>query len=311
MSAVKPVPAGSPAGNIYDLGYRHYDGKRHGRAYAAWSLYVESLRSVWGFGRPARAKAAPLIIAGLYAFPAAIQLAFASLLAQRISQGEDVGLFTYDNYYVQFGFFMILFLVAQAPELVCRDQRYQVLSLYFTRALRRSDYALAKLGALTTALFLALMLPAIVLFVGDVLMKPDALAAIGSEWPKALPVLPASLLVALGMASISLTLSSFSPRRAYAAIGLVAYFLLMEAVPAAIWGIGHSDRVTWDWSDKLLLLAPSTTLGAAGHWFFGSAVGLGSEFSLSLTTGNFLMAAIASILVFSGVLLLRYRRLSV
>jgi ABC-2 type transport system permease protein len=311
MSAANPVPAGSPAGNIYDLGYRHYEGKRHGRAYAALSLYLESLRSVWGFGRPARAKAAPLIIAGLYAFPAAIQLAFSSVLAQQIAEGQSVSLFTYDNYFVQFGFFMILFLVAQAPELVCRDQRYQVLPLYFTRALRRSDYALAKLGALATGLFVALLIPAIVLFIGDVLMKSDTLAALGSEWQKALPILPASAVVALGMASISLALSSFSPRRAYAAIGLLAYFLLMEAVPAAIWAIGHGSRVSWDWSDKLLLLAPSTTLGAAGHWFFGSGVGLGSEFSVSLSSADFLLAAIATVLVFSGVLLFRYRRLSV
>ena len=52
------------------------------------------------------------------------------------------------------------------------------------------------------------------------------------------------------MASISLALSSFSPRRAYSAIGLVAYFLLMEAIPAVIFGVG--ERAGWEWSDKLI-----------------------------------------------------------
>ena len=61
--------ATSPAGNIYDLGYRHYEGKRHGGWFAVWSLFVESLRGVWGFGRPMTAKAAPFILAGLYCLP--------------------------------------------------------------------------------------------------------------------------------------------------------------------------------------------------------------------------------------------------
>ena len=106
-----------PAGNIYDLGYRHYDGKRHGRWYAAWSLYVESMRGVWGFGRPMAAKAAPFILLGLYAFPALIQLAFSSVIATETTQG-GARLFAYDNYYNRVGFFILLFLVAQAPELL-------------------------------------------------------------------------------------------------------------------------------------------------------------------------------------------------
>ncbi|MGD0862785.1 MAG: hypothetical protein ABSA21_08470 [Candidatus Limnocylindrales bacterium] len=308
MSAVNSTATGSPSGSIYDLGYRHYEGKHLGRGYALWSLSVESFRSVWGFGRPTRAKAAPFIIAGLYAMLAGLQLAFSSTIATEIQSGYSVQLLTYDSYYRQFDFFMILFCVAQAPELVCRDQRYQVLPLYFTRALSRLDYAVAKLAALTSALFVALIVPMIALFVGDVLMKPDTLAAIGDEWPKALPALPACLLVAIGMASISLALSSFSPRRAYAAIGLVAYFLLMEVVPAAIYAVGHGGQVNWAWSDDLLLLAPTTTLASAVNWFFGTA--LDSSLPSTLSRGDFLVAAIASAVVFSAILLLRYRRIS-
>jgi ABC-2 type transport system permease protein len=65
--APAPGAANSPTGSIYDLGYRHYEGKRNGRGYAMWSLFVESLRGVWGFGRPTTAKAAPFLLAGLYA----------------------------------------------------------------------------------------------------------------------------------------------------------------------------------------------------------------------------------------------------
>jgi ABC-2 type transport system permease protein len=300
--------ASSAAGSIYDIGYRHYEGARHGRWYAVWSLYVESVRSVWGFGRPMRAKAAPFIIAGIYAFPAAIQLAFSSMISGAVASGEFEGLSTYANYFVQMGFFMIFFCVAQAPELVCRDQRYQVLPLYFTRALGRFDYAFARLAALATAIFAALIAPMIILFVGDILMKPDTLTAIGDEWPKALPAIPVCALIGLGMAAISLALSSFSPRRAYAAIGLLAYFLLMEAVPAIIQGVGHTNTTNWEWSDKLLLLCPLSGLSGASEWFFGLKTPTG--FPSTVGTDMCVVAALVSIVLFSGLLLFRYRRIS-
>jgi ABC-2 type transport system permease protein len=307
MSTANRVTASSPTGNIYDLGYRHYDGKRRGRWYAAWSLYVDSLRGIWGFGRPMSAKAAPFILAGLYAFPAAIQLAFSSVIAQSVKEGNAANLFEYGNYFTGLGILMILFCVAQAPEVVCRDQRYQVLPLYFTRAMGRSDYALARLASLSTALFLALMVPMFALFVGDVLMGADAFAAIGTELPKSLPSIPANLLVAVSMASISLALSSYSPRRAYSAIGLVAYFLLMEAVPAIIYGVGQ--HAGWTWADKLVLTTPITSLQAATDWFFGRSL-TARGFPDTLGPDAYVLACIASAALFTGILLFRYRRVA-
>ena len=72
MSTDNRVAASSPAGSIYDLGYRHYEGKRRGHWFAAWSLYVDSLRGIWGFGRPMSAKAAPFILAGLWSLAASV-----------------------------------------------------------------------------------------------------------------------------------------------------------------------------------------------------------------------------------------------
>jgi ABC-2 type transport system permease protein len=301
------VAASSPAGSIYDLGYRHYEGKRHGRWYATWSLFVESSRGIWGFGRPTTAKAAPFILTGLYAFLAFIQLAFSSVFSQEMSQGNSVDLFTYANYFERMGFFVVFFCVAQAPEVVCRDQRYQVLPLYFTRALGRWEYALARLASLVTALFIVLMVPLAALFIGDVLMKPDTFKAIGDEVPRALPAIPANLLISLSMASISLALSAFSPRRAYSAIGLLAYFLLMEAVPGAIYGIGHSVGSTW--VDYLILLTPTTALGAANSWFFGRIPTEGT-YPASLGTDAYVLGALVSIVFFTTILLLRYRRIA-
>ncbi len=303
----------APAGSIYDLGYRHYEGKRHGRWFAVWSLYVEGMRGVWGFGRPMTAKAAPFILTGLYALYALIQLAFSASFSQAISSGSMTAseLASYSNYFGNVSFFIVLFLVAQAPELVCRDQRYHVLPLYFTRALGRLDYAFARLASLATSLFIALMVPMLLIFAGDVLMKPDTLQAISSEWPRALPAIPASALGAITLASLSLALASFSPRRAYAAIGLVAYFLLMEIVPEVIFRVG--ERAGWGWADKLVLLRPTNVIAAATNWFCGVTLQTGGpgEGGIPTTLGAdaYVLAALASIAVFTGILMLKYRRI--
>jgi ABC-2 type transport system permease protein len=300
-----PAPA-APSGSIYDLGYRHYEGRRLGPLYAAWSLYVESLRGVWGFGRPATAKAVPFILAGLYALPAVVQLAFSSTFAQAIAQGEQFELFTYKSYFSQFYVLILFFCIAQAPELVCRDQRYQVLPLYFTRAMGRIEYASARLAALATALFVVLMAPVLAIFIGDVLMKPDTFSAIADELPRALPALPASVLGAAGMAAISLAVSSFSPRRAYSAIGILAYILLMEAIPASIRAVG--EQAGWSWSDPLSLLMPVSSLDGANYWLFGTALP-SPPFSGGLTAVEYAAAAVVSLVVMTGLLFYRYRRM--
>jgi ABC-2 type transport system permease protein len=304
--ATAPGAANSPTGSIYDLGYRHYAGKRNGRGYAMWSLFVESLRSAWGFGRPMTAKAAPFILAGLYALPAVIQLAFSSVFAQQISAGNEVSLLAYNSYFASLFFLVFFFCVAQAPELVCRDQRYQVLPLYFTRSMGKADYALARLASLAVALFVVLLVPVVALFVGDILMKPDTIQAIGDELPRALPSLPANALIAVGLAALSLAISSFSPRRAYSAIGIVAYILLMEAIPAAIYSVGQTSGSPLD---KIFLVAPITSLIGAGDWFFGATLN-SRDFSGSLTADAYLAAALASVVVATAVLVFRYRRIS-
>ncbi len=307
MTNNSPVLASSAAGSIYDLGYRHYDGQRRGRGWAMWSLYVESLRGIWGFGRPMTAKAVPLILTGLYAIVALIQLAFSSVFANEIAQGQSISLLNYSNYFASMFFFVFFFCVAQAPEVVCRDQRYSVLPLYFTRALGRVEYAGARLASLATAVFIVLMIPNVALFIGDVLMKTDTFKAMGDELPRALPSIPASIFVAMGLAAISLAVSSFTPRRAYAAIGLVAYVLLMEAVPAAIYSIGQTSN-DHTWTDRLFLLTPITSLDGATAWFFGKPLDP-QTFLGTLTADAYFAAALASILVFTGVLIFRYRRI--
>ena len=75
---------------------------------------------------------------------------------------------TYSHYAYSMSLFLIVFAAVAAPELVSRDLRHHTLPLYFSRPLRRSDYPLAKLLALATAIFLFEALPLIVMYLGTV-----------------------------------------------------------------------------------------------------------------------------------------------
>src|SRR5512140_3643200 len=115
-----------PAGSIYDLGYRRYDGQRLGRRHAIQSLYLFSLRGAYGLGRRTSSKIIPIAIAIVAAVPALIQLGIGAILSS-----QQIDIIRPENY---FGFIQValaLFCAAVAPEVMGRAQRTRTLPLYF------------------------------------------------------------------------------------------------------------------------------------------------------------------------------------
>jgi ABC-2 type transport system permease protein len=298
-----PVSAGSATGSIYDLGYRGYEGPRLGRAHAIRSLFTHSLRSAYGIGRGARAKIAPLALGGMAVIPA---IAIVGVLAMAARFGEGAGEafsesspLRYDTYFGTMGVFVVLFCAAQAPELFGRDQRHGVLSLYFARALRRSDYALARMGGFIAALLILELFPQLVLFLGRVLLAPDVASAVGDDLPSIPPILAQGLLSAGLLGGLSMTVSAFTPRRAYATAGIIALFTIPEIVASVVAGIGSTDIGNW-----LFLVSPTSVLAGTNAVLFDTA--LGSEFFfIDLPDWAFFAAAIGGIV---GALVITLRR---
>ena len=172
--------AGSAGGSIYDLGYRSYLGPRLGRRHAVASLVRHSFRQAFGLGRPLRSKVIPMGLLLLTLLPAVVALGFAALASRLVGPGgamlDEANPITYDTYASLTIQMLALFTAAQAPELLGRDLRYRVVALYFTRALRRDDYALAKLAAMVLAMLLITVVPYVLLFLGRVLVAADIAA---------------------------------------------------------------------------------------------------------------------------------------
>ena len=88
--------------------------------------------------------------------------------AVSVAQGGH-RLVPYDTYLFQLRVLvMIIFIAAQAPELVSRDLRSHVLPLYFCRPLRRLDYPLAKLIAFILACLALIEIPLLLLYLGTI-----------------------------------------------------------------------------------------------------------------------------------------------
>jgi ABC-2 type transport system permease protein len=266
MSAAAPgAPTAVESGSIYDIGYRKYDGPRLGRAHAVRALFAHSLRSSFGIGRGGRAKIAPVILGFLACIPA-IGIVAAQALIRQFPGGERIEgelPIRYDTYAGTIGILVVLFCAAQAPELFGRDQRHALHSLYFSRALRREDYALARLGGFTVAVFLLQLLPQVLLFIGQVLLATDIVTGAREDVPELAAAAAQAAITAGLLGGLSMAISAFTPRRAYAVAGIIALFTLPNIVAGIVVAVGSLDIGRW-----LLLLSPTSVLDGTNAILF-------------------------------------------
>lgn len=207
-------------GVIHDLGYRHYDGPRLGRPAIVRALCWHSFRSAFGLGRGAKAKIVPFAMLVVICLPAAI-----NAFAVARSPGH-VRQISYDVYLFQLRVLvMIIFLAAQAPELMSRDLRNHVLPLYMSRPMRRLDYPLAKYLAFGAACLVVLDVPLLLLYLGTIVSVGGA-PQVWSETKALIPGVLIGLMWAVVLAAIGLALASFTGRRAYATGVIAIYFFL-------------------------------------------------------------------------------------
>jgi ABC-2 type transport system permease protein len=299
------VTAGpGPAGSIYDIGYRGYDGPRLGRRHAFATLFVGALRATYGPGRPGRAKILP---AFCLVFPAIIALIFVALNAFAARFGiSDIGAIPgHPEMAGAVGVFATILVAVQAPELLGRDVRYRVLSLYFSRALLRLDYALAKLAALTVAVVTLMLVPHAILTVGAVLLTSDIAGALGREagaWPA---IIGSVVLTGVATAAVALVVAAHVARRAYATVTIFGLFIVPGIIIAVIIALDLGPASHW-----LVLLDLGTVLDAANAWFFGIApsAGVWPETGLPVVLG--VIAALVIAVGASAILVQRYRTIT-
>ncbi|MEV1321666.1 ABC transporter permease [Micromonospora arborensis] len=294
-AAVRPTPTGV----IHDIGYQRYEGPRLGRRHVFGALYLHGLRTTFGFGRSAKAKIFPWLVVGI------VTLVAVALAAVRSQIGEVVA--TYAQFADAMSWLVIFFVAVAAPELVSRDLRSGVLPLYFSRPLPRTDYALAKLLALVTALWLLLGGPQLVMFLGAAFTTKDGMRGVWNELLDLLPGLLYAGLWAVVFASIGLLVASLTGKRAFAAGGVVAVFLMTTPI------VGVLSILPSRAANELAGLAsPSTLVQGVGIWSLGDLLVEGDPGEMMI--GGFgpvyALAAVLLVVGATALLLARYRKVA-
>lgn len=286
-------------GNIYDLGYRSYNGPRLGRPYAVLSLYLESLRASFGLGRRASNKIIPVLLTILAYIPAVVQLGIAAVA------NNIVEVFRPEEYYGYIQVILALFTAAVAPELVGRDQRTRVLSLYFSRSLRRSDYMLAKLAAMSSALLLLTVFPQLVLFIGNGFAGNDTWEFMTDNWDQVPRILGSGILISALFASIGLAVASQTSRRGYSTAAIFVLLVALWTVMAIIVRSADAEAANY-----ALLLSPLHVVRGLTLWIFDATPGTDTDLGVAdLPLELYVLSCLAFIALAGYLLWRRYERI--
>ena len=282
---------------IYDLGYQPYDGVRHGRPFAIRTLVAHSLRAAFGIGRGEQARRVPLLVTAIVFAPALIQVGVASAAG-------TTNFIHYANYLEFAGIMLAMFAAAQAPELIVTDKSSGVLALYLSRPVRATDYAVAKLLALTAALAILTLAPQLLLFGGKLLLSAKLWPAFKSEYAKLLPILGGSLIFALFFASTALALASFTQRRAYGSAAVIALYLIGPALSEVVRYVATGDVRRY-----AILLNPVYLLSGLAEWLFRVEASRRSVVGRAeLPEKAFVIVALVVVVISVTVLMVRYRK---
>ena len=275
-------------GSIYDLGYRRYEGVRLGREQTVLALYIHSLRACFGFGRRAQSKIIPIGLASLVFIPAAIQLGIAAILTEKFEVYTAVGYFTYTQSILG------LFAAAVAPEMIGRDQRNHTLSLYFSRALTRTDYAAAKIAAFVTAMLCLTLLPQVLLFVGGGMARNDLLDYFRDEYTQVPAIVTSSLMVSVVITLVALPIAAQTSRRAYATGTILGVFVITSILGGVLSEVGSGGN------NFMVLIAPFWILRGFTYWVFGESANSFDPTTLADFPGFFYLFACVVVIGVGG-----------
>ena len=280
---------------LYDLGYRAYDGPRERPARAMLTLAEFTARRVLGLGRGARHKVLPAITLAIAFLPALFSVAFAALVNEVVA--ED--LISYGDYMFIIGSALALFAALVAPEALCPEKRTGMLGLYLAGPLDRTRYLAAKGAGVVAVMLLITLGPLLFMLLAFVIagLGPSA-----TETPGLLlRIFAAGIVTALLYAALSMAVSSFTSRRAAAAVGVVLLlFVPVSVVRPAIESGGAPNELD-------LLSSPFVAFDLA-YRIFGETpedADPVTELSTWLVAGGVGAAILAGALV----CWLRYRRL--
>jgi len=228
---VTVAPTAAPGGQVYDRGYRPYEGKRGGRGAVVRALWIASMRRALGLRRAWRQKLLPWGLLVVVSIPAIVAVGIAYVT--RNTPGRDFRFISYQEY-VGVSTALLLFVAITAPDIMCPDRRQRVLPLILSRPLTGLDYAFAKVASIFTIVFAFGFLPQVLLFVGRMLVSDSALTYFNGHLDVLWKVPLSVAVLALFYAVLGTACASVTNRRVVAAVTFLGILLVSSVLSHAV-----------------------------------------------------------------------------
>lgn len=295
LPVVQPPDGQQRYGEVFDRGYKHYDGPRLGRREATRALVGYSIKRAMGIKKSWTAKVIPILLYIAVATPVIISIGIRAFV-------PTAEVLDYSDF---FGFVFLIegvFAATIAPELLCSDRQERVLSLYFARTITRLDYILAKLAAAAILMLTMSLVPAVILWIGRQLLDDKPLTAISNNADDLGRLIIGGALVSIYLGSVALMISSFTGRKSIAVAIIILLFLVSTSLAFALSGALDNENTKY-----LVFLSPTNTVDGMSKTLFNNDIGL-SDFDnnpflpLWQYIGGMLAITVASL----GVMLWRY-----
>jgi ABC-2 type transport system permease protein len=279
------APEPARYGEVFDRGYKHYDGPRRGRRGAVTSLIGYSMKRAMGIRKSWTAKILPFLLYLSASIPLVVMIGITAIAPQ-------VDFFSFSDYFGAIFMLVGLFVAICAPEMICVDRHERTLPLYFSRAIYRRDYVFAKMVAILLLTMTMTALPGALLWLGVQLTSKNIQQAMRDNIGDLGRVVFLGLITALVLGSMGLMISSFTNRKGVAITIILIGFIvftgaangLAEALEEYSWSryflladlstmtLNLSDNLFHDVEDEMVLRAGFSTPQIVGYFLALSAL---------------------------------------
>lgn len=280
-------------GEIYDRGYKHYDGPRLGRRHAFWSLVRYSMKRALGIKKSWTSKVVPILLYVAVALVVLIPLGIEAFIPS-----ADIL-----EYWDFFGFIFLIegiFVATIAPEMLCGDRRENVLALYFSRAITRLDYLLAKLVAAAILTLTMSMVPPAIFWLGRQFLADKPVSAIRDNADDLGRIVICGVMIAAYLGALGLMISSFTGRKSIAVAIIIVGFVISTSLAYALAAAIDGDVTRW-----FVLLSPVDMIETLSYRLFERPT-FDDEFGQALSLWQIVAGLVGTIAVCLGVMYWRY-----
>jgi len=224
---------------IFDQGYRAYDGPRSGVTSSMRAVAVATVQRALGLRRKFRFKIVPLVTILFSYVPALVYLGLSVLLPSELA-GELVP--QYAGYFGLIGVMMVLMTSFVVPEVMGADRKTGLFGLYMASPLTRWHYLAAKFVAVIGVLSLVTMLPVVFQMVGYsfVGIGPEGFVEIVKTFAK---IVASGFVLSIFFGLLGMAAATLTDRHLFASAGIVLLTIASGIFTGVI--VETTDAPSW------------------------------------------------------------------